>query len=66
MTTTLSEQIRAIKRASMEFQADYLDYEYIRLCLNDAASTIASLNLIKSLSEEEQLEFLRYIKTLQK
>lgn len=74
MNTTLSQQIQEIQKARMLVTKEATSIntsENLRAALkqmndglNDAASTIASLNLIKSLPESEQLEFLRNLKSL--
>lgn len=49
MTTTFSDQIMAIKDAMKEYPQKSPIYE----CLNDAASSIASLNLTKDLKPKQ-------------
>lgn len=63
MKHSLEQQIDAI-RQTMNLNDVIEGYPELRPVLNDAASTIASLNLIKSLDEAAQLEFLRNIKDL--
>lgn len=62
MTRTLSQQIKAVQKARALL--NHTDRKALDACLNDAGSTLASLNLIKSLPESEQLEFLRNLKSL--
>lgn len=64
MQHTLKQQIDAIQKAHSLIDNNTNNQKLLLAVLNDAASTIASLNLIKSLDEAAQLEFLRNIKDL--